>query len=74
MHIQTTHQILKAYSEGEICAGEARDLLGCDFRTLLIATFDSGFRLPKGQGREAETMREVAAGVDLVRELVDRSP
>jgi hypothetical protein len=72
MSLTSPHDILSAYSRGEISSSRAIGLLHLDgYRSLLIALADAGHALPRPSQQEVED--QLRAALPLMREALWRA-
>jgi hypothetical protein len=72
MSLTSPHDILSAYSRGEICSGKAIGMLQLEgYRGLLIAMADAGHSLPRPSDEEIAAQLKVA--LPLLRDALERA-
>jgi len=72
MSLTSPHDVLSAYSRGEISSGKAIGTLHLDgYRSLMLALADAGHALPRPSGQEIEERLRVA--LPLLREALRRA-
>lgn len=72
MSLTSPHDILSAYSRGEISSGKAIGLLHLDgYLDLLIALADAGHSLPRPSDQEVKS--QLSAALPLLREALEKA-
>jgi hypothetical protein len=72
MSLTSPHDILSAYSRGEISSGKAVGMLHLDgYRSLVIALADAGHSLPRPSDQEVEA--QLNAALPLLREALKQA-
>jgi hypothetical protein len=73
MGLTSPHDILSAYSRGQVSSGEAMAMLGLDgYAELLAAMADAGHPLPRPSAAEVEAQLETA--LPLLRSVLIPEP